>query len=44
VNDDYDDGEGDFPPVEHPVREFITASFFVLGILAFVCWLLWRWI
>jgi len=38
-----DDGE-DFPPTQHPVREFITASLFVLGIVAFVCWLLWRWI
>jgi hypothetical protein len=38
---DFDDGL-DFSPTEHPGRELVTASFFVLLSLAFMFWGVWK--
>jgi hypothetical protein len=32
-NDDFD-----FPPTAHPVREFVTASIFVLAVIVLMVW------
>jgi hypothetical protein len=32
-NDDFD-----FPPTVHPVREFVTASIFVLAVIVLIVW------
>jgi hypothetical protein len=33
----YDDGF-DFPPTDHPVRELVTFSMFVSGVIALLVW------
>ena len=33
----YDDGF-DFPPTDHPVRELVTFSIFVSGVIALLVW------
>jgi hypothetical protein len=38
--DDFDDG--DFPPTEHPDREFFTALLFILAVIWLTGWLVWK--
>lgn len=42
MRDDYEDGDYDFPPAEHPGRELFTMSLFALCVLAFVVWAGWK--
>jgi hypothetical protein len=40
-NASYDDGF-DFPPTHHPVRELVTFSMFVSGVIALLVWGGWK--
>ena len=37
AHNSYDDGF-DFPPTDHPVRELVTFSIFVSGVIALLVW------
>jgi len=36
--DTFSDDSLDFPPTDNPVREFVTFSIFVSGVIALVVW------